>query len=527
MKGSLSWRLPLVLLSLAVGIVFMLPSVLPENSILTRHLPSLNLGLDLQGGIHLILGIDVDKAIEYRVGRMGQNLVNSARDRKLAVKSATAEGRTLHVVLVKAEQLSELQALLDEEFPNLAAVGEPRPEGDDLLIDLMLSDSETDRLKESAFTQSEETLRNRVDEFGLTEPDIRRMDDYKIQIQLPGMHDTARAVENIQRVALLEFMLTAETQDIPNARQGLLEPGTALYYYKGVGETLGEPVILETSVLLTGDYIDDAYVNFDQRNMNQPYVVVRFNAEGLRLFADLTERYTGRNMAIVLDGQVQSAPVIREKIGGGVAQISGSFTQDEANDLARVLRSGSLPAPVTVEGQSRVGPSLGAEAIQGGLTAALVGLAVVMLFMIVYYGFSGLVADFCLIFNMVLIIAFLCLMEGTLTLPGIAGMILTIGMAVDANVLVFERIREELRRGLPPKAAVEEGFSRAFLTIVDANLTTVLAAIILLQFGTGPVKGFAVTLTLGITSSMFTAIFVSRVLIDLWMGIRKSAKLSV
>ena len=405
--------------------------------------------------------------------------------------------------------------------------GEPRHEGENLVFTFRLDSDEVDRLKESAFVQAEETLRNRVDEFGLTEPDIRRMEDYKIQIQLPGMHDTARAVENIQRVALLEFMLTSENQDIEDAMQGLLEPGTGLYYYKGEGEVIGDPVILESTVLLTGDYIDDAYVSFNQQNMNEPYVVVVFNSEGRRLFADLTERYTGRNMAIVLDDQVCSAPVIREKIGGGVAQISGSFTEQEAHDLARVLRSGSLPAPVTVEGQSRVGPSLGQESIEKGITAAAVGLAVVLLFMIIYYGFSGMVADFCLLFNMVLILAFLSLMQGTLTLPGIAGMILTIGMAVDANVLIFERIREELRKGLTTKAAVEEGYARATLTILDANVTTVIAALILLQFGTGPVKGFAVTLTLGIISSMFTAIFVSRVLIDLWVGVRKTAKLSI
>ncbi|THB65603.1 MAG: protein translocase subunit SecD [Desulfovibrio sp.] len=525
MKGSLAWRMSLVALALILGVLFAMPSVLTEDSYLRRTLPNLNLGLDLQGGIHLILGIDVDKATEFRVGRLGQNLVNMARDERLAVKSATANGLGLEVVLVKEEHLEPLLELLQEDFSSFNVVGEPRMDGDNVVLSLAYDTEQAEALKESAFLQAEETLRNRVDEFGLTEPDIRRMEDYKIQIQLPGMHDTDRAVANIQRVALLEFMLTAENQDIASAEQGLLEPGTELFYRKAEGETQGAPVILETTVFLTGDYIDNAYVGFGQ--MNEPYVYLDFNSEGRVIFADLTEEYTNRQLAIVLDGVVYSDPVIRERIAGGSAQISGDFTEQEAHDLARVLRSGSLPAPVTVEGQSRVGPSLGQESIDKGIKAAIFGLAAVLVFMVVYYGLSGLIADFALMFNLVLIMAFLSIMEGTLTLPGIAGIILTIGMAVDANVLIFERIREELRKGLTPRAAVDEGYAKASLTILDANVTTVIAALILLQFGTGPVKGFAVTLTLGILSSMFTAIFVSRVFMDIWISIRKTAKLSI
>ncbi len=286
------------------------------------------------------------------------------------------------------------------------------------------------------------------------------------------------------------------------------------------------PIVVYAKTALTGDLLSDAQVRIDNR-FNEPYVAIEFNSVGAKRFDQITAANVGKRMAIVLDDAVYSAPVIRERISGGSAQISGSFTSQEATDLAIVLRAGSLPAPVKILENRTVGPSLGRDSIEQGTMSAVVGAILVVLCMILYYRWAGVVANVALILNLVFILALLSLFKATLTMPGIAGIVLTLGMAVDANVLIFERIREELRLGKPPRIALDAGFGKAFITIVDSNLTTVLAALILFQFGTGPVKGFAVTLSIGIVASMFTAIFVSRVIFDFFLDRRQVKRLSI
>jgi preprotein translocase subunit SecD len=363
------------------------------------------------------------------------------------------------------------------------------------------------------------TIRNRIDQFGVAEPDIRRQQGGRIQVQLPGLSDPERAIGIIGQTAHLEFKIVDPDADVTKATQGVLAPGRELAMMRTTlpdGSDGEAPIVILRDAVLTGETITDARVSHDQ--FNEPFVSLTFNARGSRQFERVTTDNVGKQLAIVLDGTVYSAPTIRERIAGGRASISGRFTVDEARDLAVVLRAGALPAPVNVVEQRSVGPSLGQESIDKGVFSALVGMALVIAFMVLYYGMAGIFADIALMFNLVLIVAGLAGFGATLTLPGIAGIILTIGMAVDANVIIFERIREELRRGLTPRAAIEEGYSRATLTILDANVTTILAAAILYEFGTGPIRGFAVTLSLGILASMFTAIFVTRIFFDLYLA---------
>jgi preprotein translocase subunit SecD len=371
--------------------------------------------------------------------------------------------------------------------------------------------------------QAVKIIRNRADAFGVAEPDIRKQEGNRIQVQLPGLDDPERAKRNISRTAHLEFKLVDDGADLAKAVAGVVPPGRELIMLQGhrnVDGTYSEqPLVVFKDAALTGERITNAFVGFESAGS---YVGLHFDAQGARIFARVTGENVGKRLAIILDGKASSAPVIQDKIAGGRATITGRFTDQEAHDLAGVLRSGALPAPITILEERTVGPSLGQESIDKGLFAGLIGAVLVVAFMVAYYGLSGVIADLALALNIVLIMAGLAAFGATLTLPGIAGIVLTIGMAVDANVIIFERIREELRRGLTAKAAIEEGFSRATVTILDANITTVIAAAILYQFGTGPVRGFAVTLILGIVSSMFTAIFVSRIIFDLWTA-RKDA----
>jgi preprotein translocase subunit SecD len=373
-------------------------------------------------------------------------------------------------------------------------------------------------LSDMTLDQAVKTIRNRIDQFGVAEPDIRRQQGGRIQIQLPGLQDPERAIQIIGKTAHLEFKLVDEDADPAKAAKGILPPGdelSTLRTRQPNGTYVDQPIVLKKEAVLAGDAIADATTSIDSNN--QSYVGLTFNSRGAKLFERLTTENVKKRMAIVLDGKVYSAPVIQEKISGGRASITGHFTTAEAHDLAIVLRAGALPAPVNILEQRVVGPSLGQESIDRGLMAGLIGAAAIFVFMAVYYGMAGVVADLALFLNVVLLMAGMALFGATLTLPGIAGIILTVGIAVDANVLIYERIREELRLGLTPRAAVDLGYERATLTIFDASLTNIIIAIILYQFGTGPVRGFAVTLILGLIISMFTAIFVTRIIFDLWV----------
>jgi SecD/SecF fusion protein len=381
----------------------------------------------------------------------------------------------------------------------------------------------TKKEKIGAVDRALEILRNRIDQFGVREPVIQRQGKEGIIVQLPGVTERDRAIKLIGQTALLEFKLVSEDPDfIKRALSGKVPEGYELKYLND------KPLLLKKETVLTGNALVNAEVKFDQTRFNQPIVGLRFNSKGARKFARITGENVGKRLAILLDGKVQSAPVIRERIPSGQAVITGRFSLDEARDLAIVLKAGALPAPLKIEEERTVGPLLGKDSISKGVRAAIIGGIVVTFFMIIYYLFAGLIAIIALVLNLILILGALSYFHATLTLPGIAGIVLTIGMAVDANVLIFERIREELRLGKSLPASVDAGYHKAFLTIFDANLTTLITALILFQFGTGPIRGFATTLSIGILASMFTALFVTRVIFDFSIskGLKKLPMLS-
>lgn len=512
------WRFLVILAVLLLVVAYAGPNFPVVGTAFEKVLPSskVNLGLDLKGGIHLTLGVEIDKALSNSLAITGQDLRREAQDRKIVVlRPRVVGGSTLEFLLPRASDEPGLKELVAKRFPQLV-LGEPqRGESGQLRYVAQFDNREVVRLEELTMDQALRTIRNRIDQFGVAEPDIRKQAGNRIQVQLPGLSDPRRAVELLGQTAHLEFHLVRDDVDAtkPVMPAGVVALPLLEKSHGNLEKTAGL-IAVEKDAMLTGEDVSDARPSFDQ--LNQAYVSLSFNSRGATIFERVTSENVGRRMAIVLDGKVYSAPVIRERIGGGRASISGNFTTAEAQDLSIVLRAGSLPAPVTVLEERTVGPSLGQESIDSGVRAGLLGAALVMIFMAVYYGRSGIIADCMLAFNLLIVLAGMSAFGATMTLPGIAGIVLTIGMAVDANVLIYERIREELRHGLSPLAAVKAGFGRATVAIVDSNLTTIITAAILYQFGMGPVRGFAVTLSLGIIGSMFTAIFVSRTIFEFW-----------
>ncbi len=531
MRQGLRWRLAVTILVLALSLLYLLPA-LPgmQNSSLRRFLPdaSINFGLDLVGGIHLTLEVEVEKAIENSLAQMGTDIRTIARNNDILTlrPRLLPGGDKLEITLARTEQKAAFEELLAKNFPDLRFDNPQTVEEGRLRYVGTLTDAARDYMAKNALAQAVTTIRNRIDQFGVSEPDIREQPaDHRIVIQLPGIKDADRAIRIVGQTAHLEFRIVRDDVDPARVAKGLLPAGTELLPMVGKDGGEGTPILVDKEASLTGEYITDAAPMSDQRT-HEWYVRMNFNNRGAALFERITDENKGKRMAIVLDGKVRSAPVIQEKIGGGVASITGRFTSQEAQDLSLVLRAGSLPAPVTILEERTVGPSLGQESIDMGVKAALIGGGVDLDVMLIYYGLSGLIVNLMLALDVVLILAGMAAFGATLTLPGIAGIVLTLGMAVDANVLIFERIREELAKGGTPIASIRAGFARATLTITDSNLTTIIAAVILYQFGTGPIRGFAVTLTLGILASMFTAIFVSHIIYDLWMG-KKGRKLSI
>lgn len=533
MKISLRLRIALALVGLFLGCLYALPALVNiENTFLGKILPQseIRLGLDLKGGMHLTLGVDIPRGLTNTLAQSGQDLRSEAQDDGIfLLRPRVNEKNDLEFILAKGAQQEQLEALLLNRFDHLQVQAKETLDAGQIRYVLAMTAQYRAYLENLLVDQAIKTIRNRVDQFGVAEPDIRKQADGRIQVQLPGLQDPERAVAIIGRTAHLEFKLVDDQADIDRALRGILPPDaelTTMQSRNPDGSVSKTPIVIKRGTLLTGEYITDARVNFDQ--FNQAYVGLNFNARGARLFERITGDSTGRRLAIILDGNVHSAPVIQEKISGGRASITGRFTTEEANDLALVLRAGALPAPVHIMEERTVGPSLGQESIDKGFRAALIGGTLILVFMLIYYSFSGVVANAVLCLNILLVMAGLAAFGATLTLPGIAGIILVIGIAVDANVLIFERIREEIRRGLTPAAAIDEGYKRALKTILDANITTIIAAVVLYQFGTGPIRGFAVTLTLGILASMFTAVFVSRIFFDIWLKWRKpGAALSI
>ena len=519
---SLRWRSCVTLLAALVCAACISVNFLPQLSSVAWLPAPIHLGLDLRGGIHLTLGADLDEAVSQSLSLLGQDIRSSANDAGIRTRLLRhADGRTLEFVPLKHEGIEQLSNLLRDRFGQMAVGSAISSESGEKLLVTFRPEWEK-QLRERIMDQTVRTLRGRIDAFGVAEPDIRLQGDDQIQIQLPGVTDTARALQLIGRTAQLTFHRVRHDV-VPGA---VMAPGTAWYPLatgsrSRAGADFSGGLVLDRAPLLSGQDIVDARPAFDERN--QPCVSIQFSARGAEQFERITGELIHQQFAIVLDGTVQSAPVIQQKISGGKASITGSFTTEEAQDLAVVLRSGSLPAEVSVLEERTVGPSLGADSIRAGLMAGAVGSLGVMLVMQLCYGMAGLLANVMLVFTISLLFAGLGLFGATLTLPGIAGVVLTIGMSVDANVLIFERIREEIGRKLPMEKAIEAGFREAKSSILDANLTTLLTAAVLYQFGTGPVRGFAVTLALGILASMFTAIFVSHLLFDVWVRRNRAA----
>ncbi|MGD9044916.1 MAG: protein translocase subunit SecD [Desulfobacterales bacterium] len=508
---NFSWKLILVFGVIVTAIIYVLPTFKPG---LWPH-NQISLGLDLQGGMHLVLEVDTAKAVAGQVERISQEVLDQLKEERIRkVSLDRIDGTKIAATIRDPEILEKFNTLLEENF-NFLKRSQKQDNGV-TIVTMELVEEESDQVEKLAVDQALETIRNRIDQFGVAEPDIRRQGENRMLIQLPGIKDTDRAKDLIGRTALLEFKLVDDTQDVNAAVQGNVPAGREVLYRIDVdsesGKTSKVPILLKRRTLLTGASLTNARVDFDQFNI--PFVSINFDKKGARVFERITGENVNKRLAIVLDDTVASAPVIQEKIAGGQARITGNFTLDEAKDLAIVLRAGALPAPVNILEERTVGPSLGADSIQKGLISMCIGGILVILFMIIYYKGAGIIADVALILNIVLIAGGLAGFKATLTLPGIAGIILTIGMAVDANVIIFERIREELTLGRTPRAAIDAGYDRASLTILDANVTTLIAAVVLFQFGTGAIKGFAVTLSLGVIASLFTALVMSRLIFD-------------
>lgn len=520
-----------------LSVMFFLPST-PLNSSMPEWLQGYGivLGLDLQGGVHLVYEVDGDKAVDVTIERMTASLSNIFKEKKIEAKVVKIDSDI--IVLSDNDDVADIAI---NEFPILEI--QTRSEG---RVVFTINDSEIDRIKDFAVDQALETIRNRVDQFGVSEPTIHRQAENEIVIQLPGVKDTARAIDLVGKTAILEFKLLDEDSPMaaqlpsvigPNEEELLLEEfgdkvpeGDEILFGRIYDQETGietkRVYLMKKQTLMTGEFLTEARVSLDQR-FNEPYVGIVFDSTGAKIFEQVTGNNKKKRLAIILDNNVYSAPVIQEKISGGSAQISGSFTMQEARDLAIVLRSGSLPAPLKMLQNVTVGPSLGSDSIKAGINAGLIGALLVIVFMIVYYKMSGLIADFALVLNIVYLVGVLSAFGATLTLPGIAGIILAVGMAVDSNVLMFERIREELRLGKTPKAAIDSGYDKAFWTIFDSHVTTLITAVVLFQFGTGPIKGFAVTLGWGVFINLFTALIGTKTIFDLITDKREMKSLSI
>lgn len=538
MKKKFFWRITLIVAATVLSIIFFLPST-QLHSVLPEWLQKYGmvLGLDLQGGVHLVYEVDGDKAVDVTVERIVSSLKNTFHDKK--IEGVDVEKRNRDIIV--EPDSDRVQSTIANQFPNLELDSRS---GGRLIYGL--NNLEINRIKDFAVDQALETIRNRVDQFGVAEPTIHRQAENEIVIQLPGVKDTRRAIQLVGKTAILEFKLLDDESPVAAQLPSSIEPGQEeelieqysdripendeILFGRVSDEKTGSETklvyLVKKESLITGDFLTEARVNIDQR-YNEPYVSISFNTTGSKLFDQITANNVNRRLAIILDDNVYSAPVIRERISGGNAQITGQFTMQEAKDLAIVLRSGSLPAPLKMLQNVTVGPSLGRDSINAGLIAGIIGAILVVVFMIVYYRISGLIADFALVLNIIFLVGVLSAFGATLTLPGIAGIILAIGMAVDSNVLMFERIREELRIGKTPRAAIDSGYDKAFWTIFDSHVTTLITAVVLFQFGTGPIKGFAVTLGWGVFINLFTALIGTKTVFDLITTKKEVKELSI
>ncbi len=539
-------RLWLLILVLVGSVVACLPSYQPLYQALPGWLKGvlpnkgITLGLDLQGGIHMVLEVDGDRAVEIAVDRSVTALQDLVAEKSIAVASVK---RTGHDQITIQLQNPDAKAPAQKAIDNFPIFVEKESGGSTATVVWELREAETKRIKDSAINQALETIRNRIDQFGVAEPIVQRQGLKQIVVQLPGVKDPKRAKDLIKETALLEFKMLDEDirLDLPvrvpkdkgvevlQQFASKVPEGDEILFERVVDKDTGfeyhVPYVVKKRVMLTGDVLSDARVAIGQ--FNDPYVSISFDSKGGQEFERITGENVKKRMAVVLDNNIYSAPVIQERISGGRAQITGTFTTQEANDLAIVLRAGALPAPLKIVQDLTVGPSLGQDSIDKGVRATLIAGAMVVVFMIVYYRLSGLIADFALILNLVCLMGALSALTATLTLPGIAGIVLTIGMGVDSNVLIFERIREELRGGKAVRSAIDAGYDKALLTIIDSHVTTLITGVALFLFGTGPIKGFAVTLCLGIAINLFTALVGTKVIFDVLYQRQKVEALSI
>jgi preprotein translocase subunit SecD len=524
MKKSIQWRLALIALSVVIALFLFLPSTpfsahLPEWW--RQSVPKISLGLDLRGGSHLVMQVETAKAVESSVDNIVADLQTTAASQKLAA-TFTRTGQDITARF--AETLGDkVEALVKDSYTVIALKSKAKGE-----LVYALKRAEVKRLSDWAVTQALERTRRRIDKYGVAEPAIYKQENDQIALQLPGVKNPQEAINFIKTAGRLEFKLVdTDPNNIQKALSGKVPEGTELLYEAredSAGKIIKQPVLVFKQTLMTGDRLKEAKVGIDDRN--RPDIIISFDSKGAEIFDRITGENVGKQLAIILDGAVHSAPTIDERISGGTARITGGFTHEEAKNLAIVLRE-SLPAPVKIVQNVTVGPSLGQDSITKGTRAALFGCLIVIIFMVVYYRMSGLIADYAIVLNLVLLLGAMALLSATLTLPGIAGIILTIGMGVDSNVLMFERIREEIRAGKQPRPAVDAGYDKAFLTILDSHVTTLITAVVLFLFGTGPIKGFAVTLSLGIIINLYSALIGTKVIFDIINSRWKLEKLSI
>ncbi len=532
-----TWTRVLVVLILIAGILVALPNALPDN--VRAHLPSglqntIALGLDLQGGSYLLLEVELDQVQKDKLESLMGDIRVALRKAHIGYKNLSATADGVSVQIIDPAQSDDAKSLLQGLNPTtgggVLAVGardyDMSYPGNGVVA-MRMTDAYKNETQQQILDQSIEVVRRRIDEMGTREPTIERQGEDRILVQVPGLNDPQRLIDILGKTARLTFQLVDQSADVAQAMKGIVPIGDELLpYQKQKTGAQQAPIVVQRRVIVAGDRLTNAAQGFDQQT-GQPIVTFRFDSVGAREFGDVTKEHTGELFAIVLDKQVISAPRINEPILGGSGQISGGFTMDSSKDLAVLLRAGALPAPLKVIEQRTVGAELGADLVKAGKYSALAGLLLVALFMFARYGMFGIFADIALTLNVILLLAILTLFGATLTLPGIAGIVLTMGMAVDANVLIYERIREEQRNGRSMLASIDTGFRLAMNTIMDANATHLIAALILFELGSGPVRGFAVTLGLGIITSFFTAVMVTRLIVITWLNLARPRVLTI
>ena len=489
------------------------------NWLTALHSAPMYLGLDLRGGVHFMLQVDMKAALTQKMESLAGDIRVTLREKDVRHGGISRNGQSIEIRLRDSAQVDAAKGVLSGQFPDLLTV--ESTEGTEFKLALTIKPEAARKVQEQALKQNITTLHNRINELGVAEPVIQQQGLDRIVVQLPGVQDTAKAKDILGRTAPLEVRMVDESTEARTAEVG---SGPVPFGAERYLERTGQPVVVKKQVILTGDNLTDAQPGFDSQTQ-EPVVNLSLDAKGARIFKDVTRENVGKRMAILLfekgKGEVVTAPVIRSEIGGGRVQISGRMSSQEANDTALLLRAGSLAAPMEIIEERTIGPSLGAENIAKGFHSVTWGFLVIVAFMCVYYMVFGLVSGIALAVNLLLLVAVLSMLQATLTLPGMAAMALALGMAIDSNVLINERVREELRSGISPQAAIHAGYDRAWATILDSNITTLIAGVALLAFGSGPVRGFAVVHCIGILTSMFSAVFFSRGLVNLWYGRQK------